>query len=139
VCSVLATPADADPFAEDSSLALTLSAPLGVVFRAREDPEYQPATLAYRDAAGAEGSVPLRVRVRGKSRAAVCGFPPLLLNFRTEDLAGTLFEGEDRLKLVTHCQSSNSYDDYVLLEHVAYRVLSLLTPDSLRTRLVTVT
>ena len=131
-------PASADIFAESSVLELTLSAPLAAVFRARQEPEYQPAMLAYRDASGAAVSVPLRVRVRGKSRAAVCSFPPLLLNFRTGDLAGTLLEGEDRLKLVTHCDSSESYNDYVLLEYLAYRTLNLLTPQSLRARLVTV-
>ena len=130
--------ASADVFAENTALEVRLSAPLGAVFRARQDPEYQPATLAYRDASGADVVVPLRVRMRGKSRAAVCSFPPLLLNFRTGDLAGTLLEGEDRLKLVTHCDSRASYDDYVLLEYLAYRALNLLTPHSLRARLVAV-
>lgn len=135
---VLAGRASADVFAEAAVLELKLSAPLTTVFRAREEPEYQPATLAYGDASGTFVTVPLRVRVRGKSRAAVCSFPPLLLNFRTRDLAGTLLEDEDRLKLVTHCQSRESYDDYVLLEYLAYRVLNLLTPQSLRARLVNV-
>ena len=130
--------ASADVFTDDAVLELALSAPLSAVFRARQNPEYQPATLAYRNAAGDDVTVPLRVRVRGKSRAAVCSFPPLLLNFRTGDLAGTLLEGEDRLKLVTHCDARDSYDDYVLLEYLAYRVLNLLTPQSLRARLVTV-
>jgi hypothetical protein len=135
---VFAPPASADVFAEPAVLELELAAPLGAVFRARQNPEYQPATLAYRGASGSDVTVPLRVRVRGKSRAAACSFPPLLLNFRTGDLAGTLLEGEDRLKLVTHCASSGSYDDYVLLEYLAYRVFNLLTPQSLRARLVTV-
>lgn len=128
----------ADVFAESSVLELKLSAPLTTVFRARENPEYQPATLAYLDSSGANVNVPLRVRVRGKSRAAMCSFPPLLLNFRTGDLAGTLLEGEDRLKLVTHCDTRQSYDDYVLLEYLAYRVLNVLTPQSLRARLAAV-
>jgi len=137
--SLLAPPASADLFSDDTPLELELSAPLGAVFRSRENPEYREGTLAYRDASGAGVSVPLRVRARGKSRAAVCSFPPLLLNFRTRHLAGTPFEGEDRLKLVTHCDARQSYDDYVRLEYLAYRVLNLLTPASLRARLVTVT
>jgi hypothetical protein len=136
--AALGGPAAADVFADDAPLDLTLTAPFQAVFRTREDPEYQAATLALRAAGGAEATVPLRVRVRGKSRAAVCSFPPLLLNFRTEDLASTVLEGEDRLKLVTHCDSRASYDDYVLLEYLAYRVLNLLTPQSLRARLVRV-
>ena len=64
--------ASADVFTDDAVLELALSAPLSAVFRARQNPEYQPATLAYRNAAGDDVTVPLRVRVRGKSRAAVC-------------------------------------------------------------------
>ncbi len=136
--SFLSSHASADVFAETSALELTLSAPFSAVFRTRENPEYQAATLAYRDASGNDVAVPLRVRVRGKSRAAVCEFPPLLLNFRTPDLSGTLLEGEDRLKLVTHCSPKEAYDDYVLLEYLAYRVLNQATPHSLRARVVTV-
>jgi hypothetical protein len=139
VACLVAPNASADVFAQDATLDLKLSAPFGAVFRAREDPEYQQATLTYRDgSSGGDVTTPLRVRVRGKSRVAACSFPPLLLNFRTEDLAGTLLEGEDRLKLVTHCDSSTSFDKYVVLEYLAYRVFNLLTPQSLRARLVSV-
>ena len=134
---VAALPAAADVFAEDTPLEVKLSAPFGAVFRDREKPEYQAATFAYRSAAGDEVTVPLRVRVRGKSRAVACSFPPLLLNFKTGDLDGTVLEGEDRLKLVTHCQSSTAYDNHLRLEYLTYRALNLLTPTSLRARLVT--
>jgi hypothetical protein len=125
-------------FADDTPLEIKLTAPFQAVFRTRQDPQYQAATLAIGGAEDAAQAVPLRVRVRGKSRAALCSFPPLLLNFRTEDLASTVLAGEDRLKLVTHCDSRGSYDDYVRLEYLSYRVLSLLTPQSLRARLVRV-
>lgn len=136
VAAVMPLAALADVFADDAPLEARLAAPLGAVFRARQDPQYQDGTFAYRDVAGEEVSVPLRVRVRGKSRAVACSFPPLLLNFRTPDLDGTLLEGEDRLKLVTHCAASAAYDNHLALEHLAYRILNLLTPASLRARLV---
>ncbi|HUQ52474.1 MAG TPA: hypothetical protein VM692_09650, partial [Gammaproteobacteria bacterium] len=139
LAAAVTSSASADLFATDEPLALTLSAPFGAVFRATtEDPEYQDATLAYRSADGSAASVPLRVRVRGKSRAAVCDFKPLLLNFRTADLVGTAFEGEDRLKLVTHCKASASYDEYLKLEYLSYRVWSLLSETALRARLIEV-
>jgi hypothetical protein len=138
--SSIGTPsaASADLFAGEERLALTLSAPFADVFRNREDPEYQEAKLAYRDSAGSEVAVPLRVRVRGKSRAAMCDFPPLLLNFRTRELVGTVLEGEDRLKLVTHCESNASYDQFLRLEYLSYRVWSLVSGTSLRARWVEV-
>lgn len=134
--AVVPLPASADVFADEAPLEAKLEAPLGAVFRARKNPQYQEGTFAYRDAAGAEVSVPLRVRVRGKSRAVACSFPPLLLNFRTRDLEKTLLEGEDRLKLVTHCAASTAYDNHLALEYLAYRIFNLLTPMSLRARLV---
>ena len=66
----------------------------------------------------------------------MCDFPPLLLNFRTRELVGTVLEGEDRLKLVTHCESGGSYDQFLRLEYLSYRVWSLVSPTSLRARLV---
>lgn len=131
--------AAADVFADEAPLELKLTAPLGIVMRDREaeDREYQQGTLAYGDGADAT-TLPVRVRVRGKSRAVACEFPPLLLNFRTPDLAGSILEGEDRLKLVTHCKASSAYDNYVVLEYLVYRVYNLLTPISLRARRVDV-
>jgi hypothetical protein len=120
-------------FASDSPLEMRLEAPFGAVNGDRQ-PEYQPARLTIDG-----GTVDLRVRQRGKSRAAACPFKPLLLNFRTKDLAGTVLEGQDRLKLVTHCNPSAAYDQYVLVEYLAYRMLGLLTDMTLRARLVKVT
>jgi hypothetical protein len=136
---MLPVSAEADVFADDTPLAIKLTAPFNVVFRSREaeDREYQEGTLAYGDGNDAV-TLPVRVRVRGKSRAATCSFPPLLLNFATPDLTGSILEGEDRLKLVTHCQTSSAYDNYLALEYLTYRVYNLLTPISLRARLVEV-
>jgi hypothetical protein len=134
--AMLPLSARANVFAEEAPLEIKLAAPFTAVFRTRADPQYQDATVVYRDGDGQEVAVPLRVRVRGKSRAAACAFPPLLLNFRKPDLESTLLEGEDRLKLVTHCSSSSDYDNYVVLEYLTYRVYNLLTPTSLRARLV---
>ena len=79
------------------------------------------------------------MRVRGKSRIRACEFPPLLLNFPGEQPAGSPFAGENRLKLVTYCNASTAYEQYVRLERQIYLVLNLLTGTSLRTRLVNVT
>ena len=135
--------ADSSPapglFTSDETLALRLEAPFTTVRRGGADPEYQPARLTYTAPSGEAVSTKLRVRVRGKSRRALCSFPPLLLNLRTRDLAGTMLEGQDRLKLVTHCEPRDANAQYVFLEYLAYRVLNLVTDESLRARPVTVT
>jgi hypothetical protein len=126
-------------FRSEKPLRFRLEAPFATVTRQRAAPEYQPGRLVYRDTADNEVALDLRVRVRGKSRLELCAFPPLLLNFRAGTLAGTAFEGQNRLKLVTHCESSQAYEQFVLLEYLAYRVLNLLTDRSLRVRLAEVT
>jgi hypothetical protein len=80
----------------------------------------------------------LRIKTRGnfRNRSNVCSFPPLMLNFPRGEMAATIFAGENRIKLVTHCQPRNRYYDYLLLEYLNYRVLNLLTDYSLKVRLL---
>ena len=50
----------------------------------------------------------------------------------------SLFAGQKRLKLVTHCRNSASFQQYLLLEYSAYRMYNLLTPHSFRVRLANI-
>ena len=69
-----------------------------------------------------------------------CNFPPLRLNFPRGDMAGTVFEGQDRLKLVTPCMDNrDDYQRYIYEEYLGYGALNLITPYSYRVRLVEVT
>jgi hypothetical protein len=49
-----------------------------------------------------------------------------------------MFKGQETLKLVTHCQQDDDYQQYALLEYVAYRLYGALTPESFRVRLATI-
>src|SRR5215471_18909284 len=128
-CALLASgarAADTGLFTSTEPLVLRLEAPLATLENRRSKPEYHDATLKFQDGNG-ERSVDVRVRVRGKSRLQACDFPPLLLNFKTGELVGTVLEGEDKLKLVTHCQGYDAYDQYLRLEYLVYRALGLVT------------
>jgi hypothetical protein len=85
--------------------------------------------------------LPIKVRTRGLYRLihGVCEFPPLRLDFRARHLRGTVFDGQNTIKLVTHCQSDPEYQQYVILEYLAYRLYEILTPRSFRARLAKVT
>lgn len=80
--------------------------------------------------------IPVKVKMRGKSRARVCRFPPLRLNFTGSDTRQTVFEGQEELKLVTHCRDDKGRSMNVLEEYAAYRILNLLTDYSYRVRLL---
>ncbi|GAA4428554.1 hypothetical protein GCM10023188_12870 [Pontibacter saemangeumensis] len=94
---------------------------------------YHPATLVYKNAAGEEEAVKLKVMVRGNHRrqTQTCRFPPLLLNFARKTTKGTPFEHVNKVKMVTHCLN----EDYIHREFLVYKAYNLLTDKSFRVRL----
>lgn len=129
-------------FTGHEPLHLTLTVDLRALLRDRgEEREEHDATLAFTDAAGARRTLDIEVRTRGnfRRRRSTCAFPPLRLDFPRERSAGTPFAGQDKIKLVTHCQARPSFEQDVLHEYVLYRILNLLTDWSYRARLARVT
>ncbi len=121
-------------FADDSVLLVTLEGPLSQTLRnAKDEPEYLPYTLRTETDA-----VDVEVRPRGSSRRDVCRFPPLRLKLPPIHSTG-VFAGQNKLKLVTHCNSNREYEQNVLEEYAAYRILNILTDASFRVRLLKVT
>ncbi len=130
-------------FSSHDVLELTLEADFHQIRRDRsQDTEYRPGRISWAQPDGSRRSLAVGVKTRGifRLRRDVCNFPPLRLNFRTRDAAGTVFAGQDKLKLVVHCQDHrDEYEQYVLREYLAYRVYALLTPFSFQVRLARIT
>ena len=120
-------------FDDDSILDIELKGPLSSLYKNKNDEvrEQRPFTLV---AEGVEHDI--KVRVRGKSRIEVCFFPPLRLNFKKGSVAGTVFAGQDKLKLVVHCSLSRYAEPDVLEEYAAYKIFNELTDISYRVRLL---
>lgn len=78
----------------------------------------------------------ISARVRGKSRSRVCRFPPLRLDFGGADTAASVFQGQEKLKLVTHCINDKRGDMNVMEEYAAYRMFNLLSALSYRVRIL---
>jgi hypothetical protein len=79
----------------------------------------------------------VKIKTRGNFRrdADNCTFPPLRINFKKKEVVGTVFEGMDKIKLVTHCRpNSKAYRQNVLSEYMVYRVFNILTDTSFRVR-----
>jgi hypothetical protein len=93
------------------------------------------------DGKGGELKIPVQLRTRGHYRLANrnCSFVPLRLDFKKSEVKETVFDGQDKLKLVTHCQSNALYEEYMVREYLAYKVHNLVTPRSYRARLAKVT
>ena len=90
---------------------------------------------------GGELALSMKLRTRGHYRLTQrnCGFVPLRLNFVKGEVKGTIFDGQDKVKLVTHCNSNSLYDEYVIREYLAQKAHGLLSPRSYRSRLARVT
>jgi hypothetical protein len=139
-----AAPGQQALFQSDDPLSLRFAVDLKTLLDDRDTltASYHDAALTYRAGDGAPVSVDVRLRTRGNWRRqkANCDFPPLLLNVPRTRVEGTLFAGQNRLKLVTPCvPGRQEYEEYILREFLAYRVYNLLTPLSLRVRLARTT
>jgi len=130
-------------FQSDDVINLRIEGPLSDVFRERsQDPKSFPATLRYRAPDGTESPFDIELRTRGFYRLdpTTCSFPPLRVNFRKSAVEGTIFAGQDKVKLVTHCQNNRAeFQQYVLEEYLIYRAFNLLTDLSYRVRLAQIT
>jgi hypothetical protein len=129
-------------FQSEEPLYLTLTMDTKSVFRDREEEESHPAEISYTDAEGNSITIPLKINVRGRFRkdSINCNFPPLRLNFSDTPVINTIFEGQDKIKLVTHCQSRlNQYEQNVLKEFLAYKLYNLFAEESYFVRLARLT
>ncbi len=101
--------------------------------------EYRPAVLTVTTDQGSSRAIDIQVETRGRFRLANCRFPPLRVKLPEDPAVGTVFEGEDELKLVCHCRDGDSEEQDVLEEYLAYRTYHALTNKSFRVRLVRIT
>lgn len=125
-------------FANDTPVSMTLTANLRTLLRDRgETPVAHAATMTYMDDRQQLASLPLTLKVRGNFRRnrTNCPFPPLLIDFPKKKTRNTLFAGQNKLKLVTHCQ----VDEWVVREYLVYKAFNLLTDLSFRAQLTRVT
>lgn len=129
-------------FSSDDVLEMILETDLGQLLSDRsEDSEEQPATVTVTVPGDIPDAVSLRVRTRGRFRLRrdICPFPPIRLNFPSEGTDGSVFQGADKIKLVTHCHDRRSYEQNVLEEYLAYRIFNLISDVSFRVRLARIT
>ena len=130
-------------FSSHDIIELTIEAPFKKVFRERsQEPEQFPAVLGYVDASGEKVSIDLKINTRGRFRLRkrTCNFPPIRLDLPKNSVGGTIMAGQNRIKLVTHCQDKrDDYEQYVLQEYLIYRMYNLLSDVSFNVRLARIT
>jgi len=128
-------------FQSDEPLDITISAPFGEINRKRDKEVEYPGTLSYTDASGEQVVLDIKLEVRGNFRlqSSICRYSQLWVNIRTGQARGTVFEGQDKIKLVAQCRDGDRYREYIAKEHQAYKLFEQLSEYSFATRLLNTT
>ena len=125
-------------FEDQTKLDVIIEMPMETIVDDAEDRPEVAGVLRYTDA-GSEVALDFTMTTRGHSRLVYCRFPPLSMNLKKKQVEGTLFEGQNKLKIVTRCRRGRSFERYLLQEFGIYGAYNLLTDSSIRARQLSVT
>ena len=125
-------------FRDHDVLKAVLTAPISQAYAQRDSDVrlYFPGQWSYTDENGETQRLEVSIRLRGNFRRSYCELPPIRLNFKKSEVKGTLFDGQDKLKLVSPCQHGLKSQQDLLLEYMAYRIFETLTDYSFGARLI---
>lgn len=129
----------AKPLFESSEpLQAVLTAPITSAYRERKKSIrlYQEGMLSYKTGEESNDRIPVKIRTRGNFRRLNCGHPPLQLNFSKKANDGTLFENQDKLKLVGPCERGAAFQSLVGLEYLIYKMWEQISPYHFKTRIL---
>jgi hypothetical protein len=125
-------------FASERPLDVVLELPVKTLMKQSAKRPVVAGQLSYFDADGAEVAIDVKITTRGNSRLEECSFPPLSITLKKKRVKGTLFEGQKKLKVVTHCNNQSRFGQYLLQEYSIYRAFRSLTDASFRVRFLNI-
>lgn len=132
----------ADLFAEDTPLQIDLHADyISLLDDVSDKRIYHEAKLTVKNPSCAFSEMPIKLRTRGhfRLRKQTCNFPPLRFKFENDDAKGTIFQGQNKLKYVSHCQNfKKHYEQHTLEEFLIYKMYNVFTDYSYQVRLARV-
>lgn len=126
-------------FASNETFTISISGPWRDIVRNSKVQDAYPGSMQFTDSLGQAHNIPITVERRGITRQVVCKYPPIKLRFNKEDVKGTPFRGMDELKLVTHCDKGDRWEQYYVKEYLAYRFFNQITEKSYRARSLYIT
>jgi len=124
-----------DFFASEEPLEMTLSFDIRGLEKTKEKPDYFDALLTVKESDTDSITQNIKVKARGYFRCSFCSFPPIMLKFKNKSDESIQVAGKT-LKLVTHCNQTSKFEEYVLKEYLAYKLFNLVADYSFKTRLV---
>jgi hypothetical protein len=124
-------------FKDSSILNLTIVTNTNKLFKNNKQGFILPAAAVTKLADGTNVNDRIEIEVRGHFRHDYCYVPPLKVVFNYDK--SSALSSLKSLKLVNECKISNTYDQYILKEFIAYKIYNLITDMSFRVRLLNVT
>ncbi len=126
-------------FASDAVIDIVFEAPMNTIIRNAEKRPEVEGIMRYTEDDGRVMTLNLKMTTRGKSRLEYCRFPPLKINLKKSETDGTLFAGQNKLKIVTRCRKGDKFERYLLQEFSIYGAFNVLSGRSFRVRMLNVT
>ena len=130
-----------DPiFQENEILDIELTGPFDTINKERDkETKYTGGTLSYLEE-GKRISLEVKYIPRGNNRLSkdTCSYAQLWLDFKNKKVKDTLFEKQNKLKLVVQCKNNRNYESYLVKEFQAYRIFNILSSTSFRPRLLNI-
>ncbi len=125
-----------DMFKGNEPLEMTLTFDVKKYIRTKHSEDYIPVDLLLHFNDSIDIKKEVRIKSRGNFRKASCIFAPFWLNIKKADVENQYLQEVKKMKVVTHCKTGDEYEDYVMLEYLAYKIYNLLTPVSFRVRMI---
>lgn len=132
----IALKTDKKLFESNDLLSVKLSYSRKQLKKETNDSTFIDSYLNYKTHDNNWNKIGLKVRARGNFRRGKCHFTPLKLKIKKSAVKKTIFKGHKQLKLVLPCLNEPSKDDYVLKEHLIYKMYEIVSPYYFRSRLL---
>ena len=125
-----------DLFDHSEPMDITLKFDIKSYQRSKAKGEYLPVQLTYHVNDTLDINKKVRVKARGEFRRAWCILPPFFISLKKAKIGNKYLEDINKIKIVTHCRESKSYEQYLMKEYLTYKIYNEISPYSFRTRLI---
>jgi hypothetical protein len=125
-------------FEKEEPLQLTIESNFRKLRKNKNKDEYQEALLHYQLNDSILIKRKIKIKARGELRKRICYFPPIKVNLKKTKFYVNDIKELEKLKMVTKCKGSKTYETYLLKEYLVYKIYNLFTEMSFKSRLLKV-
>lgn len=123
-------------FLSDDTIHINVEADMRSLIRKKHSTDWLEGKLSWKNKSGENENWDIEIRTRGNMRKDICFFPPLKIKFSKKQKKAAGLGGSRKIKIVSSCKSMSQMEQYVLREHLIYKMLNEITEVSFRVQLV---